>query len=140
MRKLTFKQVAKGKAGTLSDARAAVSTSTSDAGEHAVVVVIVAEGHFTDDVVGRLAFSREEASAFLARFEAALRRLPAVVAPEAKVDASTDPAILAALVAPSSTSGRKCGECLFNTVSITDLDAEGKCPKCGADYGPEVTP
>lgn len=32
---------------------------------------------------------------------------------------------------------RNCGECLFNTVDIVELGKDGKCPKCGADYGPE---
>jgi hypothetical protein len=28
-----------------------------------------------------------------------------------------------------------CGECLMNDVEIVPLDASGKCPRCGADYG-----
>jgi hypothetical protein len=35
---------------------------------------------------------------------------------------------------------RNCGECLFNTVDIVELDAAGVCPRCGADYGPEPAP
>jgi hypothetical protein len=30
----------------------------------------------------------------------------------------------------------KCGECLWADVIIVALDANGKCPRCGADYGP----
>ncbi len=28
----------------------------------------------------------------------------------------------------------KCGECLMNTVDVTELLPSGICPKCGADY------
>lgn len=31
---------------------------------------------------------------------------------------------------------RKCGECLMNDVEIVALGPDGKCPRCGADYGP----
>jgi hypothetical protein len=32
---------------------------------------------------------------------------------------------------------RNCGECLFNAVEIVELDANGVCPRCGTDYGPD---
>ena len=35
-------------------------------------------------------------------------------------------------------SVRNCGECLMNAVEIVELDVNGKCPRCGADYGPEA--
>lgn len=35
-------------------------------------------------------------------------------------------------------SNRNCGECLMNAVEVVALDAQGKCPRCGADYGPEA--
>lgn len=35
---------------------------------------------------------------------------------------------------------RHCGECLMNDVEIVALDANGKCPRCGADYGPMPAP
>jgi len=33
---------------------------------------------------------------------------------------------------------RNCGECLFNDVEIVQLREDGVCPRCGANYGPEV--
>lgn len=35
-------------------------------------------------------------------------------------------------------SKRSCGECLMNDVEIVELAADGKCPRCGVDYGREV--
>ena len=32
---------------------------------------------------------------------------------------------------------RNCGECLYNNVEIVELAPDGKCPRCGTDYGPE---
>jgi len=32
---------------------------------------------------------------------------------------------------------RSCGECLMNNVEIVELAGDGKCPRCGADYGPD---
>lgn len=32
---------------------------------------------------------------------------------------------------------RNCGECLMNDVEVVELNADGKCPRCGADYGPD---
>jgi len=32
---------------------------------------------------------------------------------------------------------RNCGECLDHFADVVALDATGKCPKCGTDYGPE---
>jgi len=32
---------------------------------------------------------------------------------------------------------RNCGECLWNRVEVVELLANGVCPQCGADYGPE---
>jgi predicted RNA-binding Zn-ribbon protein involved in translation (DUF1610 family) len=28
-----------------------------------------------------------------------------------------------------------CGECLMNSVEIVELQPNGRCPRCGADYG-----
>lgn len=33
---------------------------------------------------------------------------------------------------------RNCGECLMNDVEIVQLRGDGKCPRCGADYGPHT--
>jgi Zn finger protein HypA/HybF involved in hydrogenase expression len=35
---------------------------------------------------------------------------------------------------------RNCGECLMNTVDVVELDPQGRCPKCGAAYGPDAPP
>lgn len=32
----------------------------------------------------------------------------------------------------------KCGECLYHDVEIIELQPDGKCPRCGADYGKSV--
>jgi Mu-like prophage protein Com len=32
---------------------------------------------------------------------------------------------------------RNCGECLMTAVEMVALDVTGKCPRCGADYGPD---
>lgn len=32
---------------------------------------------------------------------------------------------------------RNCGECLMTDVEIIELRADGVCPRCGANYGPE---
>lgn len=34
---------------------------------------------------------------------------------------------------------RKCGECLMNDIEVVELKPNGKCPRCGADYGPDTT-
>lgn len=34
---------------------------------------------------------------------------------------------------------RNCGECLMDAVEIVELDKDGKCPRCGAAYGPDCT-
>lgn len=33
---------------------------------------------------------------------------------------------------------RHCGECLMNDVEIVELKEDGKCPRCGAEYGKET--
>lgn len=38
---------------------------------------------------------------------------------------------------PKKTSVRNCGECLMQRVEIHQLDKNGVCPNCGADYGRE---
>jgi hypothetical protein len=54
---------------------------------------------------------------------------------------ATRDAARAALLVISSRSRqmgkRNCGECLMNDVEVVELDAAGKCPRCGADYGPD---
>lgn len=30
---------------------------------------------------------------------------------------------------------RNCGECLMNDVEVVELAPDGKCPRCGVDYG-----
>jgi hypothetical protein len=35
---------------------------------------------------------------------------------------------------------RNCGECLMTDVEVVPLDASGKCPRCGTDYGPDADP
>ena len=34
---------------------------------------------------------------------------------------------------------RNCGECMINRVEIVELDPAGRCNRCGADYGPELS-
>lgn len=33
---------------------------------------------------------------------------------------------------------RNCGECLMNDVEIVELREDDKCPRCGANYGPDT--
>lgn len=33
---------------------------------------------------------------------------------------------------------RNCGECLMDAVEVVELAEDGKCPRCGADYGPDA--
>lgn len=32
----------------------------------------------------------------------------------------------------------KCGECLYHDVEIVELNENGVCPRCGADYGRSI--
>ena len=43
-----------------------------------------------------------------------------------------------AAVARQAGTPRNCGECLMDAVIVQPLDARGICPRCGANYGPEV--
>lgn len=38
----------------------------------------------------------------------------------------------------SVTDYGKCGECLMNDVEIVQLGPDGKCPRCGVNYGAAV--
>jgi hypothetical protein len=38
----------------------------------------------------------------------------------------------------SRATGAKCGECLMNDVKVVPLGPDGRCPRCGADYGAAV--
>ena len=33
-----------------------------------------------------------------------------------------------------------CGECLMRDVEVVRLDADGRCPRCGADYSAALPP
>lgn len=33
---------------------------------------------------------------------------------------------------------RNCGECLMETVEVVELKADGVCPRCGTNYGPDT--
>lgn len=58
-----------------------------------------------------------------------------IIGEEEQAPASPAPTLNEA--APGPGYG-KCGECLMNAVEVVQIGQDGKCPRCGANYGPEV--